>query len=208
MGGLGCEEGKTYFLANLITFGITGGMLARYGYKGAADWVKVIGEVLNGVPEGWGKWADGQVDEVEEEMPLANIDSDSDDEDPVPGPSRIVRAKSRRKPLAANVQKKVILLASSAHLHTLSATLLSPSAPGALLVDFARFALSLLNAFKGSPKWELILDAFVGGSKGKALERRIWREGVRGKWSNSGDRSGWDHFAESKLLLPFRDHSS
>ena len=197
-GRLRSEEGKTYFLANLITFGITGGMLGRYGHKGAANWVKVLGEVLSGVSEGWGKWVDGQVEEVEENLPMATIDSDSDNDEPTPGPSRVTRVAPRRKPLAPTIQKKVTVLASASHLSMLSETLLSPSAPGALLVDFARFALSLLHAFRGSPKWESILDAFVTGSKGKALERRIWREGVRGKWVNSAERPGWDTFAESE----------
>ena len=204
-GRLVTESGKTFFLGNLVTFGVTGGMLARYGLKGAQIWINVIGNTLTGVKEGWGRWADGFVEEDDEPMPLVtSTESDDDDEVVRPGPLQVssaTRQKPRRSPLAPNVQKKVTVLASPNHLSMLTTLLLVPSAPSTVLTDFANFALSLLNAFRGSPKWEGILEAFLTGAKGKALEKRIWREGVRGKWPNSGDRSGWDHFAESKSLL-------
>jgi ubiquitin-protein ligase E3 C len=205
-GRLSSELGKTYFLANLVTFGLTGGMLARYGFQGAQTWIKVIGMVLQGVQEGWGRWVDGQPEEVEEAMPLATEESDDEGEDePKSGPSTSSASRSRpaRPLLQPAVQKKVVLLASAAHLGLLADTLLSPSTPSSALVDFAGFALPLLSAFRGSPRWEGILESLMTGAKGKALEKRLWREGVRGKWSNSGDRSGWDHFAESKHASTF-----
>jgi ubiquitin-protein ligase E3 C len=200
-GRLSTEEGKTYFLANLVTFGITGGMLARHGVNGASSWIKVVGVLLAGTKEGWGRWADGQIEpEPEEVMPLAKaVDSDDDEENvPMPGPSRPTKSRNTRWPLASGIQKKVILLAAPAHLSTLVETLLTPSAPSHILTDFCAFALSLLNAFRGSPKWEAILEVCMSGSRGKALEKRIWREGVRGKWGNSGVPAGWDQFTESE----------
>lgn len=132
-------------------------------------------------------------------MPQISAPVDDSDEEaaPVAGPSRI-RAITRRPPIQPAVQKKVVLLASAAHVNSLSELLLAPSAPSSGLNDFCRFALALLGAFKGSPKWESILEAVLLGSRGKGLEKRIWREGVRGKWADSGDRSGWDHFSESE----------
>ena len=162
--------------------------------------------VLQGVQEGWGRWVDGQPEEVEEAMPLATEESDDEGEDePKSGPSTSSASRSRpaRPLLQPAVQKKVVLLASAAHLGLLADTLLSPSTPSSALVDFAGFALPLLSAFRGSPRWEGILESLMTGAKGKALEKRLWREGVRGKWSNSGDRSGWDHFAESKHASTF-----
>lgn len=175
-------------------------MLARYGSKGASDWIKVIDIVLGGTKDGWGKWADGQVEEEEEPMPLVAHIVDSDDEDvaPVAGPSRVRAPRARRPVLQLAVQKKVIILASAAHINALSDTLLSASAPRSGLNNFSSFVLALLNAFKGSPKWESILEAVLLGSKGKGLERRIWREGVRGKWGDSAEPRGWDHFTESE----------
>lgn len=203
-GRLSTELGKTHFLANLITFGITGGLLARHGLHGATSWIRVVGCVLGGVGEGWGKWVDGHMEEPPVE-PMAmdvdvdpEVDSDAETTAPAPGPS-VPRpdTKARRASIPTNTRKKVAQLASTAHLTALSDTILSPTAPQSLLNDFARFALALLNAFRGSPKWEGILDTFIGGTKGKALEKRIWREGVRGKWRS--DRSSWDTFAESEL---------
>jgi len=206
-GSLVTELGKTHFLANLITFGITGGMLARHGLAGATNWIRVVGTVLGGVREGWGKWVEGHVEEpIVEPMAMdVDVDTEADPDSETPaavlGPSAPrPNAKARRTPIPGNTQKKVVQLASAAHLTALSDTLLAPTAPAPLLNDFARFALALLNAFRGSPKWEGILDTFIGGTKGKALEKRIWREGVRGKWRS--DRSSWDTFAESELFGP------
>jgi hypothetical protein len=41
------------------------------------------------------------------------------------------------------------------------------------------------------------------GRKGVALARRMWREGVRGKWGVARDQSSWQNFTSSKSFLYF-----
>jgi ubiquitin-protein ligase E3 C len=192
---LSTELGRTYFLANITTFGITGGMLARYGAQGANTWVQVIATLLGGVKEGWGKWAEGVVEpDSESEDEKMDVDSDSDSE---AEPSKIIitkRRRVRRTPLPKNVSSKLLLLGSSSHISTL-ADLLVSSAGG--LSEFADFTLGLLTAFKGSPRWEAILDGLLEGKRGVALTRRMWREGVRGRWGTTRDQISWQSFTTS-----------
>ena len=204
-GKLDSELGKTYFLANLATFGITGGMLQRSGAGGAAVWIAVLGHVFRQVDEGWGRWAEGFVDTDEEEDIPIEKDSDEEDE-PMPlastwtsaPPPRNSRRRARQ-PVPANLTPKLLLLTSNAHLSTLADLLTSPTsnAPTTLILHFATFTLGLLNAFRGSSRWEGILDALMEGQKGRALGRRMWREGVRGKWTGNGAQSWWETFSES-----------
>jgi len=204
-GRLSTELGRTYFLANITTFGITGGMLARYGVQGANIWVKVIATLLSGVEEGWGKWAEG-VTEPESESEDEKMDIDSDTDIDIDSNSKIptrtttiIRQKRiRRAPLPKNVSSKLLLLGSSSHISTLADLLVSSAGAGAL-GEFANFTLGLLTAFKGSPRWEAILDGLLEGRKGIALTRRMWREGVRGKWGTTRDQSSWQTFTSSKL---------
>lgn len=197
-GRLSSELGKTYFLANLVIFGITGGMLQRYGSSGAATWVAVIGTILSHVGVGWGRWAEGILEDEDTDM-LIELDSDSEGESSIPVAPKRRSSNILRPPLPINIQPKLLLLTSPSHLSTLANLLTSPTskAPTSLLVEFASFALSLLCAFRGSPRWESILDALMGGQRGRALGRRLWREGVRGRWRNAGERAGWDTFSEN-----------
>nr|XP_018265401.1 ubiquitin-protein ligase E3 C [Kwoniella dejecticola CBS 10117]OBR87559.1 ubiquitin-protein ligase E3 C [Kwoniella dejecticola CBS 10117] len=195
-GRLKTEVGKTCFLGNLATFGITGGMLSRFGVEGISSWMNVIGKVLSGVDEGWGKWVDGLDDDDDEPMPLVMDSDDEENEDPSPLPPARARAKTkpRRQTLPSSIASKLTVLATPQHLSTLSSQVISPSsnAPPTILQDFATFYVGLLSAFKGSPKWEGILDALLEGDRGKGLTKRIWREGVRGRWTESSDPESWD----------------
>jgi ubiquitin-protein ligase E3 C len=215
--------GKTYFLANLATFGITGGLLARHGAEGIANWIKVIGGTISGIQEGWARWVDGEPDEDDDDEMVGVEDSDAeDDEDDKPrgsrtqvvvlgGPSvsqfapppRITPKRLRRgPPLPPNIRSKLVLLTSSQHLSILAqhATRASTSASTNPLLDFAVFVSGLLNAFKGSPRWEAILEVLIddGNKQNKQLVKTLWREGVRGRWRNSSDKSTWDTFAKSE----------
>jgi ubiquitin-protein ligase E3 C len=200
-GRLSTELGRTYFLANITTFGITGGMLARYGVQGANTWVQVVATLLSGVQEGWGKWAEGVVEpESESEDEKMDIDSGSDNESPTKPLVITTKRKLRRTPLPKNVSSKLLLLGSSSHISTLADLLVSSQ--GALS-EFANFTLGLLTAFKGSPRWEAILDGLLEGRKGVALARRMWREGVRGKWGIARDQSSWQNFTSSMSFVRF-----
>lgn len=220
-GDLTTELSRTYLIANLATFGITGGMLARHGIAAATVWVKVIGEVLRGVGPGWGLWAEGVYEAKEEDVQMnARRTDDSDDEEDVemtaPGPSNTEaiagtvpppaatkRPRQTRPLLPPNIASKLLLLASPAHMSALTASLTSPAAKASTstLVDFCAFALNLLYAFRGTPKWEGTLDALLAGQAGRQLLKRIWREGVRGRWSGSRERASWEMFGQSESRL-------
>jgi len=186
-------------------------MLARYGLKGADTWVKVIGVLLGDVKEGWGKWVEGVLEEDsdDERMDLDdNSDSDSDNEATAAKPKAVpTPRKQRRKPLPTNISSKILLLGSTSHISTLADLLVSPSTHSSpeAMSEFASFTLGLLTAFKGSPRWEAILDGLLEGKKGMALTRRMWREGVRGRWGTTREQSSWQNFTTSTSypLSPF-----
>lgn len=186
-GRLKDELGRTYFLANLGTFGITGGMLTRAGAAGMSSWMTVVGSVLSTLGEGWGVWAERSVSSAGAVAAAAAMDMevDSDAEDAAP------RAPTRAL-LPANVAKPLAQLASAQHV----AVLASHATSSGSLPDFATFALSVLMAFRGSPKWEATLDALLEANRGRALVKLLWREGVRGKWGNTADQ--WTTFSQSE----------
>ena len=203
---LGDELARTYFLANLATFGITGGMLSRQGIAASLAWMRVLGAVLGQVEEGWGRWAEGQAPE-EDSIPPVIIDDEDDEPMPLASaltvPPTSVR-RTIRPPLPSNIGSKLLLLAAPAHLATLSSLLLAPSgrAPPDTLADFATFVIGILNAFRGTSRWEATLDSLLAGDMGKALVKRVWREGVRGRWADSAEQSCWDRFSKRGYRLP------
>ncbi|KAK8847462.1 hypothetical protein IAR55_005320 [Kwoniella newhampshirensis] len=204
-GRMSTELGKTYFLANLATFGITGQMLARHGINGAAVWMGVVGTVLSGVNEGWGRWVDGlkgEDDDDEMRQTTRNGSENEGDEAIAEATATVPSRHSsrlRRIPLPQSIRSKLTIFATPAHISTLSGEIISPSSRASeqLLLDFAGFAVGLLSAFRGSPRWEGVLDSLGDGERGRALMKRLWREGIRGKWSNSSDRSAWDTFNDN-----------
>lgn len=189
-GGLSTEIGKTHFLSNLATFGITGGMLQRQGAQGMRDWVAVVGTMFSTLGEGWGRWVATSGSDVPE--PMMVDDSDSDDEED--NGKRVVR-RPKREPLPANVAARLHSFASPAHLGTLVNAAMTASADSKLLVDFSFFVLGLLNAFRGSARWEATLDAVMEGRRGARMTKMLWREGVRGKWGSG--RKDWETFSSS-----------
>ncbi|ORX33914.1 hypothetical protein BD324DRAFT_665268 [Kockovaella imperatae] len=199
-GRLSNEQGRTYLLANLAIFGITGGLLERSPPSSAVQWIKVIGSVLRSMTDGWGRWIEGIIEDDDEPIPKAEDDEDSDGE--IVGSSKkrarrtSGRKSTRRQPLPKNISSKILLLAGRAHLVYLAATIISPASklPSSSLGDFAAYALALLDAFRGSPKWESILEALLIETKGKAFSKRVWREGVRGRWTSSSNQKTWDTF--------------
>lgn len=187
-GGLATELGKTHFLSNLATFGITGGMLQRQGAQGMRDWIAVVGTMFSTLGEGWGRWVATSGSEVE---PMVVDDSDSDEEDE--NGKRVVR-KPVREPLPSNVAARLHSFASPAHLGTLVAAAMQGDTK--TLVDFSFFVLGLLNAFRGSARWEATLDAVMEGKRGARMTKLLWREGVRGKWGSG--RKAWETFSSSE----------
>lgn len=187
-GGLSTELAKTHFLSNLATFGITGGMLQRQGAQGMRDWIAVVGTMFSTLGEGWGRWVATSGSEVE---PMVVDDSDSDDEDE--NGKRVAR-KPVREPLPSNVAARLYSFASPAHLGTLVAAAMQGDSK--TLVDFSFFVLGLLNAFRGSARWEATLDAVMEGKRGARMTKLLWREGVRGKWGSG--RKDWETFSSSE----------
>jgi ubiquitin-protein ligase E3 C len=193
------EIGRIYFLANLATFGITGGMLQRNGAKGTDVWIRVVGGMLSTLSKGWGRLAEGTMPTPAEAAIAAVDDSDDSDDDTTAGTRSAAKAPTL-PPLPANVGSKLLLLTSTAHLSTLAGFVVNTT-DSALLASFSSFAVGILQAFRGSSRWESTLDAVMDGKRGRALVKLLWREGVRGKWSNTSD--GWDGFSRSESSIEY-----
>lgn len=213
------EHGKTYLLANLVTFGITGQMLARSGAQGKKSWVQVLSDLLESFGEEWGRWVDGVVDEEDVDM-LHNAEEDSEDEDAEDptlsaraasntvaptniAPLKSLRPRQTRPLLPPKISAKLLLLPSSAHIAQLVDMVASPSAKASTadLLALTGMVAQLLRVFRGTPKWEGILDALLQGRAGKQLFKRVWRECVRGRWGDSASQSTWERFGTSTSLL-------
>ncbi|KAL7420037.1 ubiquitin-protein ligase (E3) [Cryptotrichosporon argae] len=191
---LGTEQGKTYFLANLAVFGITGGLLARYGAAGAASWMAVVGTVFGALDEGWGRWAEGTVDDNDDDGDVVMGDT-SDDDDAPAAPQPTQRRQHARPPLPSALAPKLALFASPAHITALSTICAAPSAGAGALGRLAAFVSNILHAFRGTAKWEAVLDATLNMKQ--ALAKRLWREEVRGRWGASSSRETWDTFMDN-----------
>ena len=214
------EHSKTYFLANLVTFGITGQMLAHASAQGQKAWSAVLVHVLSGLEEGWGRWVEGVVDEDEVDVVMAGdgADSDESEDENVPsartaaGPSNshagpsMTKSKSRPRPtrplLPPKISAKLLLLPSPTHISALVEMVVSPSAKAGTvdMLKLAHLAGELLRVFRGTPKWEMILDALLQGRNGRQLFKRLWRECVRGRWGDSAVKETWERFGGSKLF--------
>lgn len=196
-GRLAEEAGRMCFLANLATFGITGGMLQRHGVAGTEAWIRVVGAMLGSLSAGWGRWAEGAPDAVP-----AVEESDSDDDAGKPGSGSRSRTPARPV-LPPAVSSRLLLLASPAHLSTLVGFVVSTAKPD-LMSGFSAFVLGILYAFRGSSRWEGTLDALLDGKRGRALVKLLWREGVRNRWPTGAEPSAaeaWDTFTKSKTKL-------
>lgn len=193
-GPLSTELGKTYFLANIATFGITGGMLQRSGVAGAVTWMRVVGTLFGGLPEGWGVWTERSIGGINGLPAAPAMESDSEDE----GSQLHVVTRVKREPLPPKVGSKIALLASPAHVSALVSIVVGATG-NKHLGTFARFIMSLLIAFRGSPRWESTLDCLLEGVRGRALVKQLWREGARGQWPSTS--TGWTMFSQSKHAL-------
>lgn len=214
------EHSKTYFLANLVTFGITGQMLAHASAQGQKAWMAVLVHVLSGLEEGWGRWVEGVVDEDEVDVVMAGDGADSDESDDEDAPSARTAAgpsnshagpstsKSKSRPrqtrslLPPKISAKLLLLPSPTHISALVEMVVSPSAKAGTVdvLKLAHLAGELLRVFRGTPKWEMILDALLQGRNGRQLFKRLWRECVRGRWGDSAVKETWERFGGSKLF--------
>ncbi|WVO16628.1 hypothetical protein L204_104307 [Cryptococcus depauperatus] len=198
-GKLSTEMGKTNFLANLATFGISGGLLARNGVNGISCWMSVVGNVLGQMQEGWGKWVEGIIED--DDVYMETDDDDSEGEVTGEETTASIRklSRPRRPSLDRKIRSKLVLLSSTSHTSILSHHILSPSqlALDTLLGNFSSFFLSLLNTLRGSPRWETVLDSLLDGRNGVALMKTMWRDGVRGKWEESENPSVWQQFTEN-----------
>jgi ubiquitin-protein ligase E3 C len=207
-GALASERGKTELLANLVTLAVRGGMLARQKADGIAVWLEVVTRILRGVEDQWGLWLEGKGQWRSEDAgellsgrqgQLANSsDSDVDVEGDVNTsrlPSHYDTRIRRRGVARPALSSKILPLIEATHLSTLITAALRNSA---LLLPFVDFVQSLLAAFRGSPRWEMILDALLEGENGKRLVRELWRGHVRGKWSRMAVKENWENMFSSK----------
>ena len=197
-GKMTTELGRTHFLANLATFGITGGLLSRQGAQGVAAWTRVVGIVFGSLGEGWGKWIEGVVEEDDiPSKPEEDLSDDPDSAGPSTGPLKLRRPS--RMPLPKNIASKLALYASNAHLAFVTPVMMRSASPQSANV-LSTFVLGLLPVWRGTSRWENTLDAMLSGLQGRNLIKWLFREGARGQWTSS-DKSSWDTFASSEFLF-------
>ncbi|EIW71232.1 hypothetical protein M231_06447 [Tremella mesenterica] len=213
-GRLATEIGKTHFLANLALFGISGTLLNRLGPRQFMAWMIISGEVLGSLGEGWGPWVEGQVEDkiIKTYRPIVSVDSDDEDESAdiktaartFKAPIPVRRRRPNRSPLPASISTRLALLASPQHLSLVfdKAIAVNMTTPPGLMAKISPFFLGLLHAFRGTAKWELILDTFLAGNRGRVIVKRLWFEAVQGRWSDSADYKCWDKFAENRDRNP------
>lgn len=208
-GRLATEMGRTDCLANLTTIVVRTGLIGKKQATEVAGWMKLLSIILDGVEDGWGLWmerrgiwADTEADskrDVHMAGPEDGIDADSnsdeeEDRELAGGRKRlregqlIAQNKKRaRGRVAPTIATKLLPLFSAAHLNTLAGKSIDdPDAAEA----FTRLVTVMLRVFKGSPRWEGILEGILESQNGVQLQRQLWLV-VRGHWKDC-IKSTWD----------------
>ena len=168
-------------------------MLARSKLSGVSDWIHVISSVIGSLSPQWGPWVTGQW-EPDEDVRMKDSFEDSDEEE-----EAIVAARQTvtRAPLPTVLQNRIFQLAAPTHLELLISTVTSASAPPSAISAFSTLAMVLLRAFKATAKADTVLSVIFAGSRGKSLQKLLWRS-VRPHWPTGEGSRLWATFQESK----------
>ena len=205
---LATEIGKTNLLANLSTIAVRTGMVAKKDPDSIAQWMHLLSRLLDEVEPGWGLWMQRQGPwSDEEEVQLSpetgrldadvQMESDSDEDrdgELAGGDKRLHEARTvarNKRHLRGRVDpattSKLLHLFSTQHLNILVGKSLETDAT---IQEFTKLITSMLQVFRGSARWEEILDCILESGSGVQLQRQLWLN-VRGTWTNTS-RSTWE----------------
>lgn len=206
---LATEIGKTNLLANLSTIAVRTGMVAKKDTDSIAQWMHLLSFILGEVGPGWGIWIQrqGAWSDEEEVQSLpetgrsdadVQMDGDSDDDrdNELAGGNRrlqearnVARNKSRvRGRVDPATTSKLLHLFSTQHLNILVGKSLETDAT---IQEFTKLITTMLQVFRGSARWEEILDCILESGNGVQLQRQLWLK-VRNTWTNTS-RSTWEN---------------
>jgi ubiquitin-protein ligase E3 C len=204
---LATEIGKTNLLANLSTIAVRTGMVAKKDTDSIAQWMHFLSILLEEVEPGWGLWIQRQGTwSDEEEVQLSSetgrldadvrmeSDSDEDRDNGVAGGNKrlqealiVARNKSRlRGRVDPATTSRLLHLFSTQHLNILVGKSLETDAT---IQEFTKLIITMLQVFRGSARWEEILDCILESGSGVQLQRQLWLK-AKGTWTNTS-RSEW-----------------
>jgi len=200
-GGLKTEMGKTDCMANLATIVVRTGLISKKASHDVAGWMKLLTFILEGVEDSWGLWIERQgiwaeleagsgrdihMTGPEEKIDMESSSDEEEDRELAGGRKRLregqivaqnkSRARGRVDPATTT---KLLPLFSAQHLDILAAK--SVGDQGAAEA-FTKLVTIMLRAFRGSPRWEGILDGILQSENGIQLQRQLWLV-VRSSWT-------------------------
>lgn len=219
-GRLKTEMGKTDLLANLATIVVRTGMIDKKPVQDVAGWMNLLTSVLEGVEDGWGLWIERQgiwavpVARVGSDSVMAGpgegidtvMDSDGEEDEELAGGRRRLRegqlvaenrsrARGRVEPA---ITTKLLHLFSPQHLNLLAAKSINDRAATEALTGLVT---TMLRAFRGSPRWEGILEGILQSEHGIQLQRQLWLV-VRTHWKNITKATWESLFTPSSSKTP------
>lgn len=168
------ERNATELLANLTTIIIRGGILNKQKGKEVVVWMRLLSAITTNFADQWGLWIEskGRYDGNDDRMGESSK-----------------QGLDARGVVSPALAKRLLPLIGADHLSLLANTVVRQSDA---TVPFCLAILSLLDVFRGSPRWEAILDILLTGNHAVRLMRDLWRGNVRGKWPTTSARQNWE----------------
>jgi ubiquitin-protein ligase E3 C len=197
---LATELGKTHLLANLGFMVIQTGAIQQQDMKSVVAWVNVLTQLLEGVDDQWGLWLENkgvwgkntsaavQTAAVVDSMERNDLDSERNDQ--ITTRKRNIQDRGSVPPGIVN---RVLSIVGTDHLNFLTSSYIRQPA---MTQPYIRYMLALLTKFRGSVRFDGIMEV-LGGQSGTRLVRDLWRNQVRGKWPSAASKQTWD-----RLLSP------
>lgn len=161
------ERSATELLANLTTIIVRGGILGKQTGKEAIVWMRLLSAIASSFGDEWGLWIESKGRY---------------------GPDQH-RTAGDRTAISPALGKRLLPLVGPEHLSLLANTVVRNSDA---TIPFCLSILSLLDVFRGTARWEAILDTLLTGPHAVRLMRDLWRGNVRGKWPTASARQSWE----------------
>ncbi|KAJ9122361.1 hypothetical protein QFC22_001783 [Naganishia vaughanmartiniae] len=192
---LATEMGKTHLLANLGFMVVQTGIIQQQDTKSVVAWVNVLTRLLEGVDDQWGLWLENkgvwgrsvsaavQTAAIVESMEGNDLDIERDNR--ITNRKRNIQDRGSAPPGIVN---RVLSIVGPDHLNFLTTTYIRQPA---MTQPYIRYMLALLTKFRGSVRFDGIMEV-LGGQSGTRLVRDLWRNQVRGKWPSAASKQAWD----------------